>query len=671
MSSPRETQSQKTKLSISTHKGLLEVLSSAEKDWPKDAEEDHVLKDPDQELDTLPQPYRMINKLVNLLFERSWKIIEERDALKAVEPSQLNKMPTCMAISRDYVFVGGAGGFSIYNLYTARRAFAWEKLKVAVTSLCVLDLGNEMLIAPVDEMGVVRLLYFLKDGLFFIKAINDVEDVSKQMACVKVAFSSGGNFAAFLLQGAGDTWLDVYKLPRESWLKEAEHTQQAANPRTVVRQLLVDTVDPLTPDDLEMEADIYFRGDSKLTLPVHIMKIKPPKPITGTTFKSPLEVFAKVEDCCGLGSGQNHFIKDSQWERRANVFNATYKKHLEGEWEEEPLSVATVHFLLPSCLTAVLADAQSPAGVACTLGVHWTRSHNFFLYPLNRTLKDKVEPEGVWPCAAPIATSQLSPCCTYLVLACEDGVLTLWDLAKGSPLGVVALPEGCFCQSIHFMRYFLVHKGRNTYPDRPVTSRMKCVVLGTDASLHLVAAQGAQGPTIHRLVHRPERHPDDAICAVAPVPALPGMVLTFSKNGSLQLLDVARSQVVCAFGLPRPCPLATPWKPVFVVSSHHPCFLLRGHHPDEIKTVEASNFQNSLFYFNFEAYPLLENTRYCTMSQAETDAAFPPVLSLEKRCESFLQQRFEQLEKNKAEEQVHWSRLRKFSIFLQRENFKK
>lgn len=44
-----------------------------------------------------------------------------------------------------------------------------------------------------------------------------------------------------------------------------------------------------------------------------------------------------------------------------------------------------------------------------------------------------LDPEGVWPCAAPIAVSQLSDCGSYLVLACEDGVLTLWDLAEGEP----------------------------------------------------------------------------------------------------------------------------------------------------------------------------------------------------------------------------------------------
>lgn len=48
-------------------------------------------------------------------------------------------------------------------------------------------------------------------------------------------------------------------------------------------------------------------------------------------------------------------------------------------------------------------------------------------------LSSPLDPEGVWPCAAPITASRLSCGCSYLVLACEDGVLTLWDLAEGEP----------------------------------------------------------------------------------------------------------------------------------------------------------------------------------------------------------------------------------------------
>ncbi|KAM8957702.1 WD repeat-containing protein 93 isoform 4-T6 [Lycaon pictus] len=404
MSIPRRSQVEKKRFSSFTGKGLLEVPSPTEKDWPKDDEGDYVFKDSGQEMDSLPQPYRMINKMVNLLFDQSWKVIQERDALREAELSRiqpvtypphvenkLSKMPNCMAVSQDYVFIGGAKGFSIYNLYSAKQICIWEKLKVDVTSIWTTDLGNEILIAPVDEMGIARLFYFYKDSLFLIKAINEADDASKQTTCIKMEICQGGDFAAFLLQGAGDVWLDVYKLPKESWLKEVEHPQLAINPKKKGRQPQLSTLEPVTSETLEMDTNICFRGDIKLSHPVHIMKIKPPKPVTGTTFKSPLEVFAKIEDCYGLGSGQNHFIKESQWEQQAAIFHASYKKYLDEKGEEEPLSMASFHFLLPSSIIAMPAEVKSPSGVACVLGIHWTGSHNFFLYSLNRTLKDKTQ----------------------------------------------------------------------------------------------------------------------------------------------------------------------------------------------------------------------------------------------------------------------------------------
>ncbi|XP_005381604.1 PREDICTED: WD repeat-containing protein 93 isoform X2 [Chinchilla lanigera] len=624
----------------------------------------------------------MINKLVNLLFDRSWELIEERAALREADRTRIqptiyaalteiqhNQRPSCMAMSQDYVFIGGAKGFSIYNLYNAERIYVWEKLKVDVTSIWVTDLGSEILIAPVDETGIIRLFYLYKDGLFLIKTINEVDDTSKQPTCVKLEISQGGDFAAFLLQGAGDSWLDVYKLPREAWLKEAEHLPLTLNSKKKVRPL--NTLDPITPDSVEMDVNFSFKSDIKLSPPVYIMKIKPPKPITGTTFKSPLEVFAKVEDCSGLGSGQNHFIRDSQWEQHTELFHASYKKYLDKELGEEPLSTATFHFLLPSCITTPPAEARSPSGVAYVLGIHWTGSHNFFLYLLSRSLKDKAEPESVWPCAAPITASRLSCSSSYLVLACEDGVLTLWDVAEGFPLGVIALPEGCFCQSIHFLKYFLVHKGRNLYPEGPVKSQVQCVVLCTNTSLHLVTASGTQGPTSRVLVSRSAKHLDEAICAVAPVPTLPGMVLIFARNGSMSLLDVAKAEVVCAFALPRGPQPAVPWKPLFAVSLHHPCFLLRGDRPGkEERTSDAKSTQNSVFCFNFEAYPLLENlSKNRTIPQE--DSTENMALPLEKRCELVLQKSFQKLKKPQVSKDHEWTRLRRYSMLLQRENLRR
>lgn len=88
MSCPKGSRAQKRRLPVFTQKGLLEVPSPTE-DWCRDDEEDYVFKDPDWELNSLPQPYRMISRLVNLLLDRSWEVIEERRTLRETELSRI------------------------------------------------------------------------------------------------------------------------------------------------------------------------------------------------------------------------------------------------------------------------------------------------------------------------------------------------------------------------------------------------------------------------------------------------------------------------------------------------------------------------------------------------------------------------------------------------------
>ena len=119
--------------------------------------------------------------------------------------------------------------------------------------------------------------------------------------------------------------------------------------------------------------------------------------------------------------------------------------------------------------------------------------------PLSSSLLSEGPPEGGAPCSvlATVAHTGLHPKAPSL-----RPDLRLWLPPAGFPLGVVALPKGCFCQSIHFLKYFLAHRGRNVYPEGLVTSHVTCAVLCTDTSLHLVAASGVQEPTIRTLVER-------------------------------------------------------------------------------------------------------------------------------------------------------------------------
>ncbi|KFQ87226.1 WD repeat-containing protein 93, partial [Phoenicopterus ruber ruber] len=450
----------------------LEIPPPSEKDWLKDDEEDFFLQDPDRKRDALPQPFRMINKLVMLVFENAMEIIERREMLR--EAQKLKVQPTkcfptaefqvtgranCLAVSGKYIFVGLSEGLAAFKVSDCKEVCAWDAAKTEICAIEASDLGNERhVLLAVDEMGLVWLFCFHKESFLLIKILNEVEDISKRSACVEVVLSPRGDYAGVLLQGNTKAWLEIYRLPKDSWLKEMEKNPGAAAGLACRERRTQHS----------SQADIFLlqespvsanKADAKLSLPVLLLKVKPPKPITGSSFKSPLDALKKVDDGSMLGLGYNHLIKDSQWEQQEAIFRSTYREYLEAEGErdskEEIPRHATFHFLLPSWILQMGPEMKVQPGVPAGISVHWDGSHNLCLYLLNRPLKERADsdlkPDVVWPCAAPIACSTVSSCSRYLALACEDATITIWDKQLGYPLSVTAILEERLIRSIHFL----------------------------------------------------------------------------------------------------------------------------------------------------------------------------------------------------------------------------
>lgn len=79
-----------------------------------------------------------------------------------------------------------------------------------------------------------------------------------------------------------------------------------------------------------------------------------------------------------------------------------------------------------------------------------------------------------------------------------------------------------------------------------------------------------------------------------------------------------------------------------IPSQYWPSRFISGDHPSETETSDTKDIPNSVFYFNLEAYPLLENMlRNHTIPETDMakNTASAQVLPLEKRCENFLQKR--------------------------------
>ncbi|NWR58232.1 WDR93 protein, partial [Bucorvus abyssinicus] len=461
---------------VYTWKHPLEIPPPSEENWQKEDEEDFFLQDPEQKRDALPQPLRMINKLVMLLFENAMEIIERKEMLQ--EAQKLKVQPTecfptaefqvpgranCLAVSGKYIFVGLSVSLAAFTVSDCKEVFTWDAVKTQICAIHASDLGDELhVLLAVDEMGLVWLFCFHKESFLFIKILNEMDDINKRITCVEVVLSPGGDYAGVLLQGNTKAWLDVYQLPKDSWLKETEKNPGAAaglacrERRSSWTSACRSQADILLLQESPASAN---KDDAKLSLPVLLLKLKPPKPVTGSSFKSPLDALKKVEDGSMLGLGYNHLIKDSQWEQQEAIFRSTYREYLEAENERESKQEiprhATFHFLLPSQILQVGPEMKVQPDVPAGISVHWDGSHNLCFYLLNRPLKEKVDsdlkPDVVWPCAAPIACSAVSSCSRYLALACEDTAITIWDTHLGYPLSVTAILEERLIHSVHFL----------------------------------------------------------------------------------------------------------------------------------------------------------------------------------------------------------------------------
>ncbi|NWT78365.1 WDR93 protein, partial [Lanius ludovicianus] len=453
---------------VNRRKHSLGIPPPSEKDWPKD-EEDFFLLDPDRERDALPQPFRMINKLVMQVFDSAMEIIERREMLQEaqkvkVQPKkcfptaefQVTERANCLAVSGKYIFVGLSDGLAAFNKCDFKDVCAWGAAKTEICAIHALDLGNEChILLAVDEMGLVWLFCFHKKSFLLIKILNEVEDISQRSTCVEEVLSRGGDYAGILLQGNTKAWLEIYQLPKDSWLTEMEKNAGAAEGLACSerRSRCFSQAGTFLLQELPVSA---LQADVELDPPVLLLTVRPPKPITGTRFKDPLDALKEMDEDRMLGLGYNHLIKDFQWELQEAIFRSTYREYLEAEGitKEEIPRHATFHFLLPSRIL-MGPEMEVQPDIPVGIGVHWDGNHNFCLYLLNHSLNGKADsdlmPDVVWPCAAPIACSAVSSCSRYLALAGEDATITIWDKHLGYPLSVTAILEERFIRSIHFL----------------------------------------------------------------------------------------------------------------------------------------------------------------------------------------------------------------------------
>ncbi|XP_071103091.1 WD repeat-containing protein 93-like isoform X2 [Haliotis cracherodii] len=213
-----------------------------------DEDEDDYIQDPEQIRDVLPQPYRMINKVINGVLDDVWEDVSQKEKARFADQSKIRPpkydcaveiqnqtQATSLADSGDgrYIFIGLPNGLSVMDASTQKPVTIWEEDNMEIVNIRSHVMGVQTyLIVTLDDMGTGRLFAFAFDCLFLLKVLNEQDSGVKNLVS-KCESSNEGDYMGLMLENTStkETWLEIHKLPRDAWLRELEAIQAQIAPK--------------------------------------------------------------------------------------------------------------------------------------------------------------------------------------------------------------------------------------------------------------------------------------------------------------------------------------------------------------------------------------------------------------------------------------------------------
>ncbi|WAR00781.1 WDR93-like protein [Mya arenaria] len=463
-----------------------------------EAEDDYNL-DPELQKDSLPQPYRMIDKTLIGLFDDTWEVIAKREEERVAEankvrppaykPSvQLNtavpnsqhpekqklSYATCICNSGDgqFIFVGLPCGLVVVDSQTHGIVCNWEEDGAEMASLKSYTLGPDThMITSIDDMGVARLFAFTYNKLFLIKVLNpspETESVApSDVAPSKAETEDGGPSAVSVTNSVppidtGDQSQDSLSIipvfqrtdrpnrgrkGKESNLSICPQPGPLSRPESGASMHNSErsgaSGDPSVLNLESRESD-PLSGEYKFGAPQLIMKVKPPQPITGVGVSSLQAACGKVEAGEVVATGNNVLFTATHLEQRRSVFEHLHDNLAKYSTEEETQIHQCPHFHF------LCAGKMTPQGLE------------------QANLEDvEFKADLVWPVTSKITCSQVSMDTSLIAIGMENGNVLIWDRYMGISRGVVNVRDDSPVVQLLFLDPALYPQNPGDWPPYP------------------------------------------------------------------------------------------------------------------------------------------------------------------------------------------------------------
>ncbi|XP_023932289.1 WD repeat-containing protein 93 isoform X1 [Lingula anatina] len=679
-------------------------------------DEDDYLTDPDQIRDLLPQPYRMINKIIYNLFDDIWEIISERENARIAEASRIKPpkyecaiqmqpfgQATCLSDSIDgrYIFIGLPNGLAAVDAMTQQTVTTWEDDKIEVTQMQVSLIGVQTyLLCTVDDMGVSRFFAFAQDRIHLLKVASEQGGSGSKTIITKCQASTEGDFVGIVFEDTSnkETWIEVQKLPRDDWLRELEATSKKSTSQTKPQSpapLGDDSDAPADGEQLPGEEKMIDAEDAekeekqsvgqrsqsptssrgamspvppggggssekmhtKFSTPTLVVKIRPPADITGCNASTPQQATKLTDTGEVIGSGSNHSLTAHHLENRKAVFDYFHEQHLRYlPKEEESAQQPMFHFFTAGRLLPTGLDMPGQEGRPSSIGVWWVGGTQVFYYSLVKASKDiEHKPEFVSPHSDVLTATAVSQCTSLLAVGLKNGIVVIWDMHIGVNRRLINLTDDATILKLVFLNPNICGQDKVHYPPYGTKTNSYLLAWCSDGSVYLINC--GMGKTSQPITVMPKMSDQDNLpTMVEPVNGVPEVILVVKRNGTAFLLDVTKgnSLPLCQVNLPTTHELTTPWDPVITVGGQGHMMYLKASQKDPSEDYVPNSGMSSLFVFTLRSFPTLDDY----LRRQRPDIPYVIHNTVDKRIETLLKERINQQASRQRRMQERWINLK-------------
>lgn len=557
--------------------------------------DDNFLEDPALFYDELPQPYRRINKILLEVFNDAWEEIAKWEAARIKDASRIRPPvydcasqlqgysdANCLACSPDglHVVVGLSSGLAVLSGPTQQMEAILSEEGMDIVQLDLKQMSSDVLVInSQDVQGVVRLFAFTKTMLFPLYVFNEgVPEDSMQKTAIKSDMSLSVDFIGIFMQDKSSSQqigcLEVYRLPRDAWLKEIEATVGRINADKEISaqaegEMLEEgissestgeiTETTCRPEGADLPARIPSAGyqrifaSQKFSPPTLTLKLQHPNKIPSMSWSTPYQA-SRVAGSDGdvIGTGSNHIVSAHHLSNRMAMFKHQHQQHLQYlpkgySSSSTPAQVLpTFHFLLPGKLSS---NDQSSAGHPNTIAVWWSGERHLMQYSLTKSSKD-LKPDSVWSMSNPVVSSAVTECNCTMALALSNNSVVIWNRFLGLPYKTLHLDDPGQVSWMTFSASFSTSEVKDLGTEVTGSSGLHLLVQCTTGAVYTVPCTWGQDPA-PVLVSTEICNDDEIPSSIELIRGTPQLILIARQDDRIFLHDINEKASLCEVALPK------------------------------------------------------------------------------------------------------------------------